>query len=396
MSSENNYIHDFIRHLLSATANASLYGMEHPQVAHLSAQAFASIETMLQSRPELTILVVENELVIDGQPQDISLFFNRFTQILKSRGIGTLKVLVGITKKEVDLLIGGLAKQLDVSVHGVKSSEHIRLGSVDLRSSESTGDGEIDSSQKPKLSLPDMPQEELARFMEIYENVKNNHKIQVNGVCDVVSGFIDVFRQEGKPLLAMAALRENDEYTFTHSTNVCVLNLAQAMALGIDGQLLNDIGVAAMLHDIGKLFVPEEILTKKDRLTSEEFGIMKQHPVKGARHLLETAGIPRIAVITAYEHHIKYNLSGYPKVARNWQLNLCSNMTMISDFFDALRTRRPYREPMPLPEIAAMMEGMMGTDLHPALTRNFLRIIAGLIKPNDQNDSKVETIKDSL
>jgi HD-GYP domain-containing protein (c-di-GMP phosphodiesterase class II) len=382
MSNDTRHIHDFIRHLLSATANAGLYGMEHPQVAHLSSQAFESIGIMLQSRPEITLLVVENELVIDGQPQDLSMFLGRFTQILKSRGIGTLKLLAGISKPEVDELIKGLARQLDSGAQAMAASDHIRFGKVDLRTSGTSGEVESGSpvSHKPAVKLPDMPQEEMARFMEIYESVKLKHKLQINGVYDIVSGFIDVFRQEGSPLLAMAGLRDTDEYTFTHSTNVCVLNLAQAMALGIEGQLLNDIGVAAMLHDIGKLFIPEEILTKKGKLSNDEFEIMKQHPVKGARHLLETPGVPRLAVIAAYEHHMKFNLSGYPKVTGEWPLNLCSQMTMISDFFDALRTRRSYREPMPLQDIAGMMLDMMGTDLHPILTRNFLRIIASLIE----------------
>ena len=337
MSNDNRQILDFIRHLLSATANAALYGMEHPQVLHLSSQAFASIGAILESRQDFTLLIVENELVIDGHPQDLSLFLSRFAQILKSRGIGTIKLMAGITKQEVVALIGGLARQLDDGAQGTASSDHIRLGKVDIRVAESSGEANTGESSKPALTLPDMPKEEFARFMDIYETVKKKQKLQINGVFDVVSGFINAFRQEGKPLLAMAALRDSDEYTFTHSTNVCVLNLAQAMALGIEGQLLNDIGVAAMLHDIGKLFIPEEILTKTDKLTTEEFTIMKQHPDKGARHLLETSGVPRLAVIAAYEHHLKFNLSGYPKVSPGWQQNLCSHMTMISDFFDALR-----------------------------------------------------------
>jgi HD-GYP domain-containing protein (c-di-GMP phosphodiesterase class II) len=367
--------------MLSATANASLYGMAHPQVLHLSSQVFASIDAILQSRPDFTLLIVENELVIDGQPQELNLFFNRFTQILKSREVGTLKILSGITKPEVAALIGGLAKQLDDGAQDMASSDHIRLGKVDLRVSGPPSDEDLVGSNKPSLTLPDMPREELACFMEIYETVKNKHKLQINGVFDIVSGFIDVFRQEGKPLLAMAALREADEYTFTHSTNVCVLNLAQSMALGIEGPLLNDIGVAAMLHDIGKLFIPEEILTKKEKLTQDEYNIMKQHPVTGARHLLETSGVPRLAVIVAYEHHLKFNLSGYPNVSPEWQQNLCSHMTVISDLFDAMRTRRSYKEPVPVEEISGVMVDLMGTILHPALTRNFIRIISNLIEP---------------
>jgi len=383
MSSDSHHIHDFIRHLLSATANASLYGMAHPQVVRLSSQAFASIDVILQSRPEITLLVVENELVIDGHPQDLSLFLGRFTQILKSRGVGTLTLLSGITKSEIEVLISGLAKQTNDSSQAMASSEHVRLGTVELRVSDSAGGAGSVESSKPGITLPDMPQAELARFMEIYESVKKKHKLQIHGVVDVVSGFIDVFKQEGKPLLAMAALRDTDEYTFTHSTNVCVLNLAQAMALGIEGQLLNDIGVAAMLHDIGKLFIPEEILKKNDKLEYGEYEIMKQHPVKGARHLLETPGVPRLAVIAAYEHHMKFNLTGYPAVSPGWQQNLCSHMTTISDFFDALRTRRSYRDPVPLGDIASMMYGMMGTDLHPGLTRNFMKIISGLMEATE-------------
>lgn len=385
MSNYSQLVIDFIRHLLSAVANASLYGMDHPQVARLSTQAFSSIREVLKLRQKITLLVVENEIVIDGQPQELTMFLDRFTQILKSRGVSSLIILADASESEINSLISALAKQSENKNFAITSSEHIKLGKVDLRP-ESAGEAFAGSTAQTAVKLPDLPKEELARFMEIYDSVKSRHRLQINGVYEVVSGFINVFKQEGKPLLAMAGLRDTDEYTFTHSTNVCVLNIAQAMALGISGQLLNDIGVAAMLHDIGKLFIPEDILTKKGKLTQEEFDIMKQHPVKGARHLLETSGVPRLAVIAAYEHHMKFNLTGYPRVSSDWQQNLCSHMTMISDFFDALRTRRSYREPVELNEISNMMLSMMGTDLHPALTKNFLQIISSLIEPQDSTE----------
>ena len=88
--------------------------------------------------------------------------------------------------------------------------------------------------------------------------------------------------------------------------------------------------------------------------------------------------MPRLAIVTAYEHHLKYDLSGYPAVAPGWRQNLCSHITALSDFFDALRTRRSYREPMELGQIAGMMTDMMGNGLHPELTKNFLKIISTL------------------
>ena len=168
--------------------------------------------------------------------------------------------------------------------------------------------------------------------------------------------FVDAFSRRADPFLALAPLRAMDEYTFTHSTNVCILNLAQATALGIEGQLLNDIGVSAMLHDIGKLFVPEEVINKKGQLDDREWELMRQHPMRGAQYLLDTPGVPRLSVVTAFEHHMKYDGSGYPAVAKDWQQNLCSQMTAISDVFDAMRTERSYKVAMDVDKITPIFQ----------------------------------------
>lgn len=373
-------VHEFLRHLLSATANAALYGMGHPQVTHLTQQAASGIRKVLEDRQDFSLIALEDELIIDGTPQDLGLFTGRFVQMLKSNGIGHIRILAGVTQPEIETLVASLSRQ-NRFTNEIASSENIRLGKVDLQN-DSQEEQEIKKTSSGKrLALQELPFRELEEFKEIYDTVRQRKKLQLSGMAEMVSGFINVFQNEGSPLLVMAALRDVDEYTFTHSTNVCILNLAQAMALGIEGQQLNDIGVAALLHDIGKLFIPEELLIKQGKLSAAEFEIMQLHPVKGARYLLETPGVPRLAAINAFEHHMKFDFSGYPVVPGDWQQNLCSQMTQISDFFDALRTRRPYREPMELPAIADIMYRMMGKELHPVLTRNFLLIIKRLTEP---------------
>lgn len=401
MSETQTYILDFIRHLLSATANASLYGMDHPQVARLADRAFESLVTALDNRQEFSLVLIENELVIDGQPQDFNLFLDRFVQTLASRGISHIKLVRGVSRQEVTEFIAAMARQGAEESALISSSEHMRLGRIGLKeveglalrersdrtvfggktafSASSIQGGSGGQRTSGPVSLPELPAEEMARFQEIYDAVKQRHKLKINGVFEIVSEFIDAFRQEGRALLVMAALKEKDDYTFTHSTNVCILNLAQAMALGIEGELLNDIGVAGMLHDIGKLFIPEEIITKKGRLSDEEFELMQTHPLRGARFLLDTPGVPRLAIINAFEHHLKFNLTGYPRVPANWNQNICSQMTALSDLFDAMRTRRSYSEPLEPSNIAAFMLDRLGTDLHPVLTRNFLMIISRLM-----------------
>ena len=130
-----------------------------------------------------------------------------------------------------------------------------------------------------------------------------------------------------------------------------------------------------MLHDVGKLFIPKEILNKPGKLDEEEWCMIEEHPVRGAEYLLNTPGVPRMAVINAYEHHMRFDLHGYPHVSKEWQQSLCSQITSISDIYDSLRTRRPYREPVSLEIVLGNIERLMGTQLHPLLVKNFLRLM---------------------
>ncbi len=386
MSGTNIVVLEFIRHLLSATTNASLYGMEHPQVTKLISKAFDTLLAVLDKRQEFSLAIIENELVIDGHPQDFNLFLNRFIQILTARGIEHIKLLQGITKQEITEFITALARHDAEQITEIVSTRHLQLGRIEIASPAGRSDGKSgatscsnDSSASGTIDIQKMPAKEMARFMEIYEAVKSRKKLKINGIIEIVTDLATAFREGGQTLLLMAALRETDEYTFTHSTNVCILNIAQATSFGIEGQLLNDIGVAGMLHDIGKLFIPEEIIIKKDSLSDEELKLMRTHPLKGASYLLDTPGVPRLAIVNTFEHHLRYNLSGYPKVSAAWKQNLVSHMTTISDVYDALRTRRSYREPLSAANICEMMSKMAGTELHPALTANFIKILSHLV-----------------
>jgi len=369
-------IHEFIRHLLSSSAAAGLYGMSHQQVQRLVEVAYTSLNRALAVRPDIAMLEVNGELVIDAEPQPFSLVLERFARMMRENGIGHLRFLAGVSLDELTSFISTLAQQNN---NPLGSGEYIRVGRVELPElgddvgslgAGSTGAG------SGHFSLEELPGVELARLTEVYEAIKRNERLKPSGIATTVAELVEAFRREGETLLVMAALREKDEYTFTHNANVSILTMAQAMSLGIKGQLLNDIGMAAMLHDIGKMFVPDEILTKPGKLTDEEFTIMKRHPVKGARYLLETPGVPKLAAIVAYEHHMRDNLSGYPSAPKGWRLNLASQMTAIADVFDAMRTRRPYQPPKEVNEIANLLISKSGTEFPQPLVQNFLLLLA--------------------
>ena len=368
-------LQNFIRHLVTAAASSSLYSLEHIQVGHLCATALESLVEALEGDGEISLLLIDEELIVDGVPLQNSMYVNRFAGQLKSRGIGHLKILRSVTQMELKYLVGLLSRHYDFNPE-IRSTDNIRFGKVEVRVT-ALGDEEADAGLRSP-DLETLSKEELDSFKELYEGVNKHRKLNVTGISEIVAGFITAFKQVGDPLVALAPLRAMDEYTFTHSTNVCILNLAQAMSLGIEGPLLNDIGIAAMLHDIGKLYIPEEILNKTEKLTDAEWEIIRQHPLKGAQALLDTPGVPRLSVVTAFEHHMKFNNTGYPKVAAGWQQNLCSQMTTVSDVFDALRTTRVYSAAMEVEQISTIMLKLAGRDLNPVLTRNFLQILKKL------------------
>jgi len=404
-----------LRHLSTAVSTARLYSVEHMQVRKLCEKAHSALLEAMDGEREMSLLRIDEQLAIDEQPLNRSMYVERFARLLKMNGIGHIKFLRNINDKELHGLIVSLSGSKKVT----NSSENLRLGQIEVRHRSNLGqystgqhatnlpsDGispnsaHGDEETNANLStehindglenspliestniLNDISSEELARVMDIYEAVKSNKRLQVVGLSDIVSSFINIFADYADPLLTLVPLRNIDEYTFTHSLNVCLLNLAQATALGIEGQLLHDVGLSAMLHDVGKLFIPEEVLNKPGQLDEKEWQIMQQHPVRGAEYLLDTPGVPRMAVLNAYEHHLRFDLQGYPNVNKEWKQNLCSQLTSISDIYDSLRTRRPYREPLELEVALSTIEEQMGTQLHPLLAGNFLRLMKKVTMP---------------
>ncbi|MCJ7646125.1 HD domain-containing protein, partial [bacterium] len=137
-----------------------------------------------------------------------------------------------------------------------------------------------------------------------------------------------------------------------------------------------DLGIAALLHDVGKIKVPEEILRKPGKLTPEEFELIKKHPADGAKILMKTTGTSKMAYVVTFEHHIKYDLTGYPVVSRAKRgLNLGSMLVRIADTYDAMRSNRSYARETPPEKTIKEMEEASGKEFEPVLLRKFIRLI---------------------
>lgn len=362
---------EFVRYFAMALANGALYSNLHPQVSRLAGKAFEALIQAMEKATKISFMLIDDQMVVDNQPLPKGVYSERLTGAFRDKRIESVEFSEGITESDLLQLIGNLLSP-ETDYQKLAPSEHVRFGKIALSATEASGDSQ--GGKGNTLTLEDLSAAEIRILAEIYERAKKRQNFSIKGLSEMVSGLIGILREDINSFLLLSALQKKDRYTFTHSTNVCILNLAQAISLRIQGRLLHDIGIAGMLHDIGKLFIPEEILCKPARLDEEETALIRQHPVKGAEYLYAIPNIPPLAVTTAYEHHIDFAGGGYPRVSADWPLNLCSYITSISDVFDALRTRRSYQAPTELPECKKILQKISGTKLHPALTRHFLTL----------------------
>ncbi len=369
-------VNNMIINITAAFKNMQIYEPTHQLIERSVIKTIDALNDIYNELDEVTIMIIESELIVKNfQFGKLVTCSMNLARTLKEHGIERLTFTKGIQKDELSRFVADFKKTGKELT--IRATKHIMIGKVKVEAkiAELAEDDKDDNFDDADKAHELMDREEFEKLQELYISIQKHKKLNIVGIEDIVVHFIDTFKQELSPLLSLATLKSFDEYTYVHAANVCILTMAQAEFLNFTDSVLHDIGVAAMVHDVGKTFIPEEVLNKKGKLTPEEWGIMMSHPTQGAKYLANTSGIPNIAVLVAYEHHMKHDLSGYPKVNGSYKIHPCSQMTNISDFFDALSTVRPYREPLSKYKIFEMLREGAGTEFEPFLVETFITMM---------------------
>lgn len=367
-----------ISQFTAAITNLRLYSQSHALVTQHVGRAHQELSELLDLRGSVTVFTVGDELILDNHSLVAAGHtVERFVRVIREKRVERITFLKGLSPAEFGELIQDLASK---EVPAVRSWPTIKLGHVEIRvkSDPSPPDSPDMSREASEVMsiLNSMDERDITRMRELYLLAEERKQLSIKGVDDSVRKLILGIRNNMNPLSLLATVKHNDEYTFTHVVNVCILTLIQAQRLGFSGKQLYDIGMASLLHDVGKTFIPEEILSKPGKLTSDEWAIIETHPVKGGRYLMEVEGIPKIAVLAAMEHHLRFDGTGYPAVKPGWKPNVVAQLITIADVFDALRSRRSYSEPKPMDQIVNILNKEKGTTFNPVLVENFLQIVA--------------------
>lgn len=210
---------------------------------------------------------------------------------------------------------------------------------------------------------------------KVFANVLKGETPQLPEVRRVVSDLVESVIRNPDAQMCLCQLKNRDEYTAQHSINVCVLTITFGRHLGLGRSALNLLGTGALLHDIGKLKTPLEILNKPGRLTEEEFAIMKEHPAHGRAVLSEIPGIPPEAIDVAFSHHERLHGHGYPRGLKSDEISVWSKIVAIVDVYDAITSDRVYHDGMAPTEALTKMYEWRHRDFDPELLEQFIQCI---------------------
>jgi putative nucleotidyltransferase with HDIG domain len=222
-------------------------------------------------------------------------------------------------------------------------------------------------------------QDEAATVGWIHSEVSQGERLPMGEVAAVVRSLSVAMQMEHRMLLPLLDLKRFDQYTTTHACNVSVLAMGLAERLGLGREEVRSFGVAGLLHDLGKIKIPKEILTKPGKLSDDERAVIQAHPVEGARIVLSRERGLGVAAVVAYEHHVCIDGGGYPsfRFARN--CHYASRIVHVCDIYDALCTNRPYRDAWEPEKALTYLESRAGTEVDTDITRVFCEMVRGSI-----------------
>lgn len=355
-------------------SNCMLYSKDHASVDGLIGRVFSSLNDVLEKSGAFELMVIENDLVINKKPlKEIGLQERNLVKRLKRKGITYINFSKGVTISELKQLIA----YISTTKKEIKDSQHIKVGVVDIHVSRfkdlKSVEFTIDQFSDTQKKLSELTSEQIEKAQEEYSKISPFKMLHLAGFEELIVQFVLMLKKEINILKLLRPIQSYG-YDETHATNVAVLTIFQAQSIGIREEFHGDIGLAALFHDIGKLFVRREIPMKESPLKEEE--IMELHPLYGARYLAKIEGLTHFAPIVAFEHHLRYDGSGYPKLKGfNIKQHICSQMTAISDTFDTLRNTGSYRKALDLKDILITMKTKDSGLFNPFLIDNFIRSI---------------------
>lgn len=364
----------FLGAFAQALAGMSLYGEGHPARARAVDTAYQELLDLQAKHPHPLFTFLGDEVIFGRLPLREMREWG-WSNRLAEAGIQRLEFADHVTRDDFEVFLEDVLARL--TLEGIDTAEArqqrptaIKFGVVGVR-----GSGEVPADGLPTATIAFSLGEEVETIRWLHDEVQQREALPLAEAEAVVRSLSVAMHGDQQMILPLLQLKQFDEYTTTHSLNVSVLSMALAEYLEMAPSDVRAFGVAGLLHDLGKVRIPIEILTKAGKLTPDERLVMNRHPVEGARLIFESEEDLDLAAVVAYEHHIMLNGLGYPQVRYRRSCHEASNLVHVCDVYDALRTRRPYRDAWPVEQVLPYIEGRAGMEFDPHYVRVFIEMM---------------------
>lgn len=262
---------------------------------------------------------------------------------------------------------------------------------TEIATSEEGQDGEEEILEvEPEKKMPEVAGKRSPRkvyaytlkaVQDVVKKISSKEKVGIRKTVRMVQTMAEeILLQEEPLMLAMSTIKAYDDYTFTHSVNVAILAMYIGKSLGLPKETLERLGLCGVFHDLGKIVWPHELLNKVEEFDADDFKIVHQHSLNSTRIIVQqlTASIKSKSrmLLPAFEHHLKYDLTGYPNIGWKRPISLCGRIITIADVYDALTSPRVYRPEALSPDTALglMLQGA-GTAFDPVLLKVFINTL---------------------
>ena len=379
---------NFMVAFYAALRAIKLYPVEHSAVQKTLAELSQVAEELRADEGELEFRISGEFIFINSTRLRLDLSnyatFGHILTLCKVAGIGAIHVGTQGTARDWTVLLSLLGAD-------TKSAPAERYQEVLTRLSETKIEiFELDApvethtdkefNEEAKAAANRTYSQSVAVTKDVINSVRIGKTPNIRKIKRVVQGIVDQVLNEETSLIGLTAIRDYDEYTFTHSVNVCIFSIALGRRLGMTKIQLYELGLAALMHDIGKSRVPLDLLQKTGELTDEEWKWMASHPWLGVLVLFQfrrqQEELSYRAMTVCHEHHMKLDLTGYPKAVRPRQMSLLSKIVSIADGYDAATSRRVYKTEALAP--SAVLEEMRDNPrrgLDPVLVKAFINLL---------------------
>lgn len=268
-------------------------------------------------------------------------FWKNSFKLTENKDLNTLKHC-GVTEIWIDTSIG---LDVDTGVTALSQQEEELKVESELRKIEQTSQKTVAlvSLQNELIVAKKLHTKTKEAVVSIFSDIRMGNALKLDATVSLVNEINQSIARNSSALISLSRLKNADNYTYLHSVAVCVLMIALGRQLGLKDEALQQVGIAGLLHDIGKIFIPHEVLNKPGKLTDEEFNIVKTHPLKGWEILKDCSGVSELTLDVCRHHHERVDGKGYPDKLSGEELTLFARMGAVCDVYDAITSNRCYK-----------------------------------------------------